>query len=199
MHISEGVLSVPVLASGIALTAAGVTIGLKKMKDQDIPKIAVVSSALFIASLIHIPLGPTSVHLILNGVGGILLGWQIFPSYLLILLLQAILLQYGGLTVLGVNTIIFALPGLISWLLFKTTAGKSEKLDGIMAFICGSLAVLLSGILLAFSLMLTGESWLEVAKLALLAHLPVMVIEGIVSYFCLLFIKKVKPELLGGM
>jgi cobalt/nickel transport system permease protein len=44
--------------------------------------------------------------------------------------------------------------------------------------------------------MFTEENFLEVAGLVVTAHLPVMVIEGIITAFCVAFLKKVKPELL---
>ena len=66
------------------------------------------------------------------------------------------------------------------------------------AFCCGFFATLFSALLLAASLVFTGESFLEAAKLLLVAHLPVMVLEGLVAAFCLAFLMKVKPELLGA-
>jgi cobalt/nickel transport system permease protein len=45
MHISEGVLSAPVLVTGAALTAVGVAVGLKKMDYEKIPQVAVLTSA----------------------------------------------------------------------------------------------------------------------------------------------------------
>ena len=47
------------------------------------------------------------------------------------------------------------------------------------------------------SLIFTGEAFWEVSKLVVVAHLPVMVIEGFITAFCVLFLKKVKPDLLG--
>ena len=67
-----------------------------------------------------------------------------------------------------------------------------------LAFACGFLAVFLSAILVALSLIFTGESFLSAAKVLAVAHLPVMFIEGIVSAFCLGFLKRVKPEILGA-
>ena len=97
MHISEGVLSPPVLVAGAALTAAGVAMGLRKMDNEKIPRVAVLTAAFFVASLIRVPLGPSSVHLILNGLLGLVLGWAAFPAILVGLALQAILFQFGGL------------------------------------------------------------------------------------------------------
>jgi cobalt/nickel transport system permease protein len=200
MHISEGVLSAPVLVSGAVLATAGISVGLKKMDYEKIPQAAVLSAAFFVASLIHVPLGPSNVHLVLNGINGLLLGWVCFPSILIALALQAILFQFGGITVLGVNTVTMALPGLIGYYLFgRLIKGENRLLGLAAAFACGFFSVFLSGILVAAALLSTGGSFLSAAKLILLAHLPVMIIEGIITLFCVAFLKKVKPELLGGV
>jgi len=200
MHISEGVLSAPVLITGAVLAAAGVAVGLKKMDSDKIPQVAVLSSAFFVASLIHVPIGPSSVHLILNGINGLLLGWLCFPSILVALALQAILFQFGGITVLGVNTVNMALPGVICYYLFSRLVNRERRLISLAtAFACGFLSVFFSGILVALSLLFTEQSFMSVAKLIVVAHLPVMIIEGIITLFCVAFLHRVKPELLGGI
>jgi len=199
MHISEGVLSAPVLITGAALAAVGVSVGLKKMDYEKIPQVAVLSSAFFVTSLIHVPIGPSSVHLILNGINGLLLGWMCFPSILVALALQAILFQFGGITVLGINTMNMALPGVICYYLFSRLVNREKKLIPLTAaFTCGFLAVFLSGILVALSLLVTEQSFMSVAKLIVVAHLPMMIIEGIITLFCVAFLHRVKPEMLGG-
>jgi len=200
MHISEGVLSAPVLATGAVLAAAGISVGLKKMDPEKIPQVAVLSSAFFVASLIHVPIGPSSVHLILNGINGLLLGWLCFPSILVALALHAILFQFGGITVLGINTVNMALPGVICYYLFGRLVNRERRLISLVAaFSCGFLAVFFSCVLVALSLVFTEQSFVSVAKLIVVAHLPVMVIEAIITLFCVAFLKRVKPELLGGI
>jgi cobalt/nickel transport system permease protein len=200
MHISEGVLSAPVLATGAALAAAGISVGLKKMDYEKIPHVAVLSSAFFVASLIHVPIGPSNAHLIINGINGLLLGWLCFPSILVALALQAILFQFGGITVLGVNTVNMALPGVICYFIFGRIVNHERRALALAAaFACGAFAVFLSGVLVAVSLLFTEKSFLSVAELIILAHLPIMVIEGIITLFCVAFLKRVKPELLGGI
>ena len=200
MHISEGVLSAPVLVTGAVLAAAAVSVGLRKMDYEKIPQVAVLSSAFFVASFIHVPIGPANAHLILNGISGILLGWLCFPSILVALALQAILFQFGGITVLGINTVNMALPGVTCYYLFSRLIKRERGLlSSAAAFTCGFLAVFLSGILVALCLLFTEESFMSVAKLILLAHLPVMIIEGIITLFCVAFLARVKPELLGGI
>ena len=198
MHISEGVLSAPVLATGAALTAGGVALGLKKLEPSRVPAVALLSSAFFVASLIHVPVGPTSVHLVLNGLTGLILGWAAFPAILVGLLFQAIFFQFGGLTTLGINSFNMAFPAVLCYYLFTPLLKRQNRtLVFAAGAACGALAILLSGLLLALSLVFTGKAFLEVAQLVLVAHLPVMAIEGVLTGFCVLFLRKVKPELLS--
>ena len=114
MHIAEGVLSPAVLATGYALTAAGTALGLKKLDYDRLMTVAILAAAFFVGSLIHVPIGLTSAHLILNGLLGVLLGWAAFPAILVALGLQALLFQFGGLIVLGVNTFTMAFSGVMA-------------------------------------------------------------------------------------
>jgi len=197
MHISEGILSAPVLVAGAALTATAVGYSLKKMEHKEVPKVAILSSVFFVASLIHVPVGPSSVHLILNGIIGVLLGWSAFPAILVALALQGVLFQFGGITTLGVNTFNMALPAIICFYLFnRGIKGENNLIALILAFVCGFLAVLLSGIMVAAALVFTGEPFMQVAKLVLIAHLPVMILEGVLTVFCIGFLRKVRPEIL---
>jgi len=197
MHISEGVLSASVLATGVILTAGGVSLGLKKMDYERIPEVAVLTSAFFVASLIHIPIGPSSVHLVLNGLMGLLLGWIAFPAILVGLGLQALLFQFGGLTSLGVNTLNMAFPAVVSFYLFRLFNRKYNRYTFIFSgFLCGVIGILGSALLVAISLVTTGEAFLTAAKLIVVAHLPVMIIEGGITAAAVVSLNKVRPELL---
>ena len=200
MHISEGILSAPVLLSGASLTVVGTAIGIKKMDYDRIPQVAILSAAFFVASMIHVPIGPVSVHLLLNGLMGLFLGWVAFPAILIGLLLQTLLFQYGGFTSLGVNCINMTLPALACFFIFRKGV-KSNRIGISMfsSFMCGFLPVLFGGIMVAFSLIFTGEHFLYVAKLIIVANLPVMLIEGVITLFCVRFLKKVKPEILEAV
>ena len=198
MHVSEGILSAPVLVTGAALTATAVGYSLKKMEHKEVPKVAILSSVFFVASLIHVPVGPSSVHLILNGIIGVLLGWAAFPAILVALALQGVLFQFGGITTLGVNTFNMAFPAIICFYLFnRGVRGKNNLIALSLAFVCGFLAVLLSGGIVAGALVFTGEQFIQVAKLVIIAHLPVMILEGVLTAFCIGFLRKVRPEILN--
>lgn len=198
MHISEGVLSAPVLAAGAALSLGGLAIGLKKIDYERLPQVGVLASVFFVASLIHVPIGPSAAHLVLNGLCGLLLGWAAFPAIFVGLTLQAVLFQFGGLTALGVNTFNMAFPAvLVGWLCGLFLASPNVWVRGVAEFVAGGGAILLSGLLVAASLVLTGESFTAAAQLIVLAHLPVMAIEGILTIFAVEFVRRLKPELLG--
>ena len=198
MHISEGVLSGPVLVSGMALTAAGTAIGLKKLDFDRIAQAGMLSAAFFVASLIHVPIGPANVHLILNGIVGLLLGWGAFPVILVALLLQAIIFQFGGITTLGVNTVIMACPAVICYYLFSPLLWKKGHISSLAAFACGALSVLFGGIIVALALMFTEKNFLEISVIVVAAHIPVMIIEGFITVFAVGFLKKVQPNMLPG-
>ena len=196
MHISEGVLSAPVLVSGGVLAAAGTAIGLKKIDYDHLARVGILSATFFVASLVHVPIGPSSVHLIMNGIVGLLLGWAAFPAILVALLLQGVFFQFGGITTLGVNTLIMALPAVICSYLFAPLLHKDRKYLLLAGFGCGFCAVLFGGVIVGLALMFTEENFLKVAMLVVTAHIPVMIIEGIVTAFCLAFLKKVQPAML---
>jgi len=196
MHISEGVLTAPVLITGAGLALAGTAIGLKKMDYDRVAHVGVLSAAFFVTSLIHVNIGPASTHLILNGLIGLILGWAAFPAILVALILQAVFFQFGGLTTLGVNTIIMALPALVCYYVFGSLLQKSDTGIMLAAFGCGSLSVMGSALMLGAVLVLADENFWTVSGIIIAANIPVMIIEGIVTAFCIAFIKKVSPEIL---
>ena len=57
MHISEGVLSGPVLISGMALTAAGTAVGLRKLDYDRIAQAGIASAAAFACGSFSVLLG----------------------------------------------------------------------------------------------------------------------------------------------
>jgi len=199
MHISEGVLSAPVLIGGAALALGGLAKGLKSIGEDDLPKAAVLAAAFFVASLIHVNIGPGSAHLILSGIIGLFLGWAAFPVIFSGLLLQGILFQFGGLTVLGLNTFNMAFPAvLLGFWLRKGINSRNKTVSFCAAFTCGGGPILLSSLLVALSLYLTGREFKFVALEILVANLPIAVIEGLMCALVVGFLAKVRPGLLAG-
>src|SRR5205823_3097161 len=66
----------------------------------------------------HVRVPPTSVHLLLNGLVGVILGRRAALAIPVGLFLQAALLGHGGFTSLGINSLTMVLPALLAWQLF---------------------------------------------------------------------------------
>lgn len=202
MHIPEGLLSgtplgLGVLGASTALTVAGTALGLRKLDYERMPRVAMLSSAFFVASLIHVPLGPTSAHLVLNGLLGLVLGWAAFPAILIALFLQAVFFGFGGLTMLGVNTLTMALPAVVSYYLFHGAARSDNDRTAFLAGLgAGAVTTLLGASLLSAALLAAGDGFAPIAKTALAVHLPLAGIEGCVTASAVMFLRKVRPELL---
>ena len=114
MHIADGVLSTPVAVGASALTAAAIAYSVKGMKEEDIPKTSLMAGVFFAVSLISIPVGPSSIHPLFAGLLGVVLGRRAPLAIFVGLLLQAVLFQHGGLSTLGANTLMLAIPALLS-------------------------------------------------------------------------------------
>lgn len=198
MHISEGVLSGPELACGAVLALAGVCWGLKRADRESMILCGTLSAAFFTASLIHVPIGPGSAHLILNGLLGVFLGWMSFPAILLALVFQAVLFQYGGITTLGVNTFTMAFPAVLAGFLFRRLTAAMPGRGGLLtaAFCSGFLGAALAGALTALALALTAEGFRTAALLLLAANFPVMIAEGLITMVTVGFIARVSPDIL---
>ncbi|MDR0620594.1 MAG: cobalt transporter CbiM [Deltaproteobacteria bacterium] len=197
MHISEGVLSAPVLVTGGVLAAAGIVAGLRSIRSEEIPKASILSAVFFVASLIHVNLGPSSTHLVLNGLIGVIMGIGAFPVIFLGLLLQGLLFSFGGITTLGINTFNMAAPAvLFGYFLRPAINSKNFGVSTVASMLGGTLPVLTSALLVAMSLYLSGSQFLAVAYEVVLGNLPVVFIEAFVVMFCIRFLKKVRPEVL---
>ena len=198
MHIAEGILSPPVLVAGAALTVVGVGIGLHRLEADDVPKAGVLAAAFFVGSLIHVPIGPFSAHLILNGLLGIVLGWAAFPAILVGLTLQALFFGAGGLTVLGVNTFTMAAPAVACHYFFRRW---THAAPGPRAFAAGAtsgaLAIALASVLTAGVFVATGGDFAAVAVAVLVAHVPILLVEGLVTGAAVDFLQRVRPEVLA--
>jgi len=197
MHISEGILSTPVLIGGAVLTVTGTAIGLKKLDYDRIMTVSLLSATFFVASLIHVPLGPGSVHLLLGGLLGLILGWGAFPAIVVALALQTLFFQFGGMVVLGVNGIVIAGPAVLCGLFLRPQLAKDKNQRMTAGFTAGFCSIFLSALLMAAFLYLSDPGFVKIAGLILFSHLPVMIIEGLITMFIINFLAKVQPEILS--
>lgn len=196
MHITEGVAPAYIAAAGALIAAPGVAAGLKVMKDEQIPRAALMASVIFVATLvIRLPVGPSSVHPLLNGLAGLILGWVSMPVFLVSLFLQALLFQFGGITTLGINTVTMGFPAVACYYLFnrRLRESGSARAAFLLGAAAGVTAMALSFILWAAALVACGRQLAVVAGIALLPQLVLIAVEGVFTGFVAAFLNKVYP------
>ncbi len=202
MHICEGILTATrggqgALLVGTVAAAAGTMIGLRRLDEDQIPKAAVLGSAFFVASAIQVPMCGSSVHLVLSGLMGLVLGWAIFPTVLVALTLQLVFFSIAGPTVLGINTLIMALPGVICHYLFRWTVCSDRRAVVFASgFGAGSMALILGALLSSAAMVLAGRPFVVLAGGFLAAHVPLAGIEGLVTGSVVVLLRQVRPEVL---
>nr|WP_272506109.1 CbiM family transporter [Natronobacillus azotifigens] len=196
MHVADSVLSVSI-AIGTTIAAGGlVTYALKGIKEEEVPKISLLTGAFFVSSLLNIPIGPTSVHPLFGGFLGLVIGRRAPLGIFIGLILQATLFQHGGLSTLGANTLLMSIPALfVYWLasLFPNIASFTK------GFLAGFLAVCGGVILLVFLLLFSdhryGEGAFSVMNILLFAYLPLALLEGLLTGFSVKYLYAVRPSL----
>ncbi|HEY0213307.1 MAG TPA: cobalt transporter CbiM [Paenirhodobacter sp.] len=194
-HIPEGILSMPVLIGGAALAVAGVGRALRGLSDRAILRTALLAAVFFTASLISVPMGPSSVHLLLSGLMGIMLGPGAFLAVLVGLVLQVVLFGFGGLTTLGVNTVNIAAPGVLMGAVLGPAirrAGQARH-RAILAAFAGGGAVLMTGAMVALCLWLSASDYVPVARVMLATYLPLALAEAAITATVVGFLARVEP------
>jgi cobalt/nickel transport system permease protein len=197
VHLSDGALSTAWWVSGFVVMAVLLLIAAARVREEEIPRIGVVTAAFFVASSIHIPLVvlPTSVHLILNGLTGVVLRWRAPLAIVIGLFLQYRLLGHGGLTTLGINACIIGLPALAAGFIYPILR-RARVPAFVRGVLLGGGAVAGAAGLNFLALLLGGkEEWESLARLVLLAHIPIVILEGLMLGVLVSYLERVKPEL----
>lgn len=188
MHIADGILPVGVSIAADAVALAGVYVSSRNLDAREIPRMGISTAAMFAVSLIHLPLGGTSIHLGLFGLAGMILGARAFPAVVVNLLFQSLIFQHGGLLSVGVNSLTMGAGALLSWLIWDFLPGNRA----VKSFVCGFLGILLPAFLvsLVFLLLHYGKGMIFLMGL----YVPAAVVEGMLSFFIYMYIHRVQPE-----
>jgi cobalt/nickel transport system permease protein len=213
MHLPDGVLPLSLTLGGYVASFAIAAVCVSRIRalpdpQREVPRAALLTAAFFVASLVHFPLPPVSVHLVLNGLLGVVLGWFAFPAILVGLFLQAVMFGHGGITTLGVNGLVLGLPALAAFGLFRLRLRypflQRHRPTLAIAFLGGALglgiALLLFTVILLGSLPVHIDAALErkAVLTLILAYIPVIVLEGVLTALLVGFFLKVSPGLLEG-
>lgn len=202
VHISDGILMAPWLLGGFALAAGLALFGAWRIRDEEIPQVALLAAAFFVVSLIHARVGPTTVHLFFNGLLGVMLGRRVCLAVPVGLFLQAALFGHGGFSTLGINSCVMVLPGLLAWGLFcllqRVPWAHQPWWAALLGIAIGFNTVFVTALLNALVLLWGGqEDWHALVLVVFVAHLPIAVVEGVVLGFVVGFLVRVKPQMIG--
>lgn len=219
MHIPDGILPASVSVAGYAAAGVATWYSLRKINQREnpqegVPTAALLTAGFFVASWIHIPVPPSSVHLVLNGLLGAVLGYYAFPAIVIGLFFQAVMFQHGGLSTLGVNATMMGIPALLAYDVFRLRnvvwRGRDRQTPGYQALSAGlgfgagalglGLAAVIALVLLITTIPAQLDAEMERASIyaLTLGHVPLMIIEGVFTELVVLFLLKVRPELLDN-
>lgn len=210
MHMADALVSPAVGGLMLAASAGAVAYSAYKCKDEldekKIPLMGVMGAVIFAGQMINftIPGTGSSGHI----GGGILLAALLgpFPAFLTItavLLIQALFFADGGLLALGANiwNMGFYACLLIYPLVFKPIVKKG--LNPTRITVASIVSVVLALSLGAFSVVLetlasgiTELPFVTFVGLMIPIHLAIGLVEGIVTGGILVFVYKMRPELL---
>ncbi|RMG05022.1 MAG: cobalt transporter CbiM [Planctomycetota bacterium] len=169
------------------------------MRPERLPEVSLLASAFFVASLIQVPMGFTTVHLVLSGLLGLLLGWTTFPVVFVGVLLQYLLFQEGGITTLGLNTFNMAAPGVVCWYLFSgLVSQKDARLVAAGGAAAGALSVLVGASLVAAAIWACGSGFRVFSLVVWAGDAVVAIIEAVVTAAIVVFLRRVRPETLDA-
>ncbi len=197
MHIADGVLDNALVGAAAAAGTGLLWHSVRGMQAEEVPKVGLLAAAFFVSSLLRIPVGLTSVHPVLLGLTGILLGKRAPLALFIGLVLQAFLFQHGGLTTLGVNLLIMGIPALLTGYLFNSLRSLSPTVGGALA---GALSVITAVAVLALFLAGSATQYyagtFSLVNIIIMAHIPIVFIEALLTASAVRLVQRVRPELL---
>lgn len=142
LHIPDGILPPYLWVPGLILTGLILALSLyylqKKKSLEKMPLVGVMTGIMLLA--MSIPLGPLPYHLNLTVLTGIILGPSLAFTAVFVTNLFLAFMGHGGITVVGLNTLIIGLEALLGFwgfTLFKSflPAGKASFLAVLLALI----------------------------------------------------------------
>jgi len=206
MHIPDGFLDAKTWVS-LGIVSAGV-VGLairksnKKIGEKHVPLMGITAAFIFAAQMLNFPVaGGTSGHFMGGVLAAILLGPLAGILIMtIVLIVQCLVFQDGGLTALGANIFNMGLIGtIIGYYLYMgiTRIIGDNRGRFINIFVAGWLSIVLAASACAVELAVSGTVPLGVALPAMAGiHALIGIVEGIITAVVLGFVFKVRPDLL---
>lgn len=205
LHIPDGFLSLTVSIICWVISALTISVAVsrsnKSLGERQIPLMGIMAAFIFAAQMINFPVaGGTSGHLLGGALAAITLGpWAGMLVMTAVISVQALLLQDGGLLVMGANILNMGLiTAAIGYGLYRSVSTGSRTLKLTVAGIAAWLSVMAGALFTSLQLWLSGTSQLQVVIPAMLGvHALIGLGEAFITVAALTFIFQTRPDLLG--
>ena len=204
LHIPDGFLSLVVSLICWAITLITLAVAIsrtnKSLGERQVPLMGVMAAFIFAAQMINFPVaGGTSGHLLGGALAAIVLGpWAGMLVMTAVIAVQALLLQDGGLLVMGANILNMGLiTSAIGYGLYRGVLGSSRGTKLAVAGVAAWLSVMAGALATALQLWLSGTSNLQTVAIAMLGvHALIGIGETLITVAALTFILQTRPDLL---
>lgn len=225
IHIPDGVLPAWLWVSGYIIVGLVIAILWRRGRATSEPRkfalLGILSAMMILIMMVEIP--PFSFHFNLSVVTAIALGPQLAVLAALVVNLFLALIGHGGITVVGLNTIVLSSEMLAGYYIFRLLT--RARLDLSRATFIATVIGLAIGTAIAFGIVAAGSPWIDrVLQTAALrpgaelppgvegAHLSLVrlaaimfgigvigwVLEGILSAAIIRYVARVYPDLIVG-
>lgn len=205
MHIPDGFLSVNTWISTWIVSVGAIGYCLKKasrsLKDKMIPLMGVMAAFIFAAQMLNFPvMGGTSGHLLGGVLAVVLLGPYAGAVVIaVVLIVQCLLFQDGGLTALGANILNMSIIGSLGGYIIYNVLRKmlKNKNDILIATAFASwCSVVLASAACALELAASGTSPLNVVIPSMISvHIFIGIGEAIITCLVVNFVLKIRSDL----
>ncbi len=209
MHIPDGFLSIGVsiimwiiiiLVVGYALRRVS-----SELDERKVPLMGVLAAAIFAGQMLNFTVaGGTSGHLMGAAIATILLGpWAAIVVMTVVVGVQALIFQDGGLLVLGANIFNMGIVGVaVSYAVYQSfqSLARGQKWGIFVGgFVAAWLSIVVAALATALELAISGTSPANIAVPAMGAiHALIGIGEGLITLGALAFIYASRPDLLDS-
>lgn len=208
LHIPDGFLSLPISLVTWLIAIGLIAISLNRVqadyKERTVPVMGVCAAFIFAAQMINFPIpGGTSGHLLGGTLAGVLLGpWAGSLVMTVVFIVQAVLFQDGGLTVLGANIVNMGLIGTFGGYYLYRALRKALGRDTSRGILVGTaiaawFSVFIAALMTALQLALSGTVPLGVALSAMAFwHFMIGIGEAVITVIAVSFVLRTRPDLI---
>lgn len=209
MHIQDGLLDVKTCVGTAVLSAGMLGYAIHRVgrtfADRRAPLMGVMAATLFAAQMMNFPIpGGTSGHLLGGILAAVMLGpWSGLVVLAVVLVVQSLLMQDGGITALGANVFNVGVIGsVVGYAIFEPIRRVIGGQKGIVvgAMLAAWFTVILGATACSIELALSGtyRSMAATLGVMLLVHSMIGLGESVITGLAIAFVLRTRPDLVYG-